>query len=474
VCPDEDQLVAMMEGALSPQDLAALEAHVADCDSCGEVLGGLGSFGDAGRGRTVDRYQLDRKVAAGGMGEVWAAWDPKLRREVAIKLVRPDRSDSVRERNRLLREARALAQLKHPNVVAIHDIGEQDGEVFIVSELVGGDTLAKHPGDWRTMVALYSQAARGLASAHAAGLVHRDVKPANLLVGVDGRVKVVDFGLAIPAARTEDPDAPRGPEDPEGTPSITQRGHIAGTPAYMSPEQRAGAPATRSADQYALCVALTEAVAGKRPPLAVKSGVIAKLIAENAPDAKALVPILERGLSIDPAARFPEMSALADALDSITPPTKIAEVRPSGEFLARKREVSGPQRAVTGAPASGPQRAITAPPASPGPSAATTAGTTASTPRAARSRMPVLIVAGAAALALLILLWWALSSHATAATSAPKVGADCDITGKPASKVMLDEGCKAAPSVTPSLTAPSSHSSSSSALTSPAPNSSSR
>ncbi|HEY4060042.1 MAG TPA: serine/threonine-protein kinase [Kofleriaceae bacterium] len=465
MCPDEDQLVAMMEGALSPQDLATLEAHVSECDSCAEVLGGLGSFGDAGRERTVDRYQLDRKVAAGGMGEVWAAWDPKLRREVAIKLVRPDRSDSVRERNRLLREARALAQLKHPNVVAIHDIGEHDGEVFIVSELVGGDTLAKHEGDWRAMVGLYSQAARGLASAHAAGLVHRDVKPANLLVGIDGRVKVVDFGLAIPAARTEDPDAPHTEDD--GTPSITQRGHIAGTPAYMSPEQRAGAPATRSADQYALCVALTEAVAHKRPPLAVKAGVIAKLFAEHAPDAKALVPILERGLSIDPAARYPDMTAFADALDELTPPTKIAEIRPSGEYLARKREVSGPQRAITVAPAStGPQRQISAPPISAGPSAATTQGTL---PPGSRSRTPVIIVAVAVALALAVLAWWALSSHATAATSAaaPKVAPDCDITGKPAKKLMLDEGCKAAaPSVTPSLTAPPS--------SSPAPTSSSK
>src|SRR6185503_5477759 len=209
-CPSEDDLVAMIEGALSAQQLAAIEKHVATCETCASVVGDLGALGDAGKPRAIDRYQLDRRIAAGGMGEVWAAWDPQLRREIAVKLVRPDRADDGRERERLLREARALARLGHPNVLAVHDVGELDGEVFIATELVAGETLASRGGpsaSWRELVRLYTQAARGLAAAHAAGLVHRDVKPSNLLLGMDGRVRVADFGLAVRSS-TPNPHAP--------------------------------------------------------------------------------------------------------------------------------------------------------------------------------------------------------------------------------------------------------------------------
>src|SRR5215831_15982773 len=136
----------MVEGALGDASLASLEAHVDRCDRCAEVVAGLGALGRASGPRTVGRYQLDRRIAAGGMGEVWAAWDPHLRRELAVKLVRPDRADNGVERERLLREARALARLMHPNVLAVHDVGEVDGEVFLATELVAGDTLANRGG----------------------------------------------------------------------------------------------------------------------------------------------------------------------------------------------------------------------------------------------------------------------------------------------------------------------------------------
>ena len=354
-CPSEDELVAMIEGALSAQQLAAIEKHVASCETCASVVGDLGALGDAGKPRAIDRYQLDRRIAAGGMGEVWAAWDPKLRREIAVKLVKPERADDTRERDRLLREARALARLTHPNVIAVHDVGEQDGEVFIVSELVTGDTLANRGGpsaDWRMIVRLYAQAARGLAAAHNAGLVHRDVKPANLLLGTDGRVRVADFGLAVrsktpnPVAATETPDV-----DASLGGSITQRGHIAGTPAYMAPEQRAGLRTEAPADQFALCVALGEAISGRRPPMEITPKDMITFVGERRqmePDLETLCTIISRGLAILPAERFPDMASLGDALDELVPPIKV-----SGEHRAIRTPTGGMRalRTPTGAQA---------------------------------------------------------------------------------------------------------------------------
>lgn len=270
-CPSEDELVRMVEGVLDSVALSAIESHIDTCDDCAAVIAGLGAVGAPPKPRQVGRYLLDRKLAADAMGEVWTAWDPKLRREIAVKLMRPDRTDEGRERERLLREARSLARLTHPNVVAVHDVGEAGGEVFIATELGAGDTLASHGGasaDWRMLVGLYSQAARGLAAAHAAGLVHRDVKAANLRLGADGRVRVADFGL-------------------------TQ------TPALESSDR-----VDASADQHMLCIALGEAVAGHPPEPALDD----------------LCGLLAKGVSLDPRARFADMTALADALDAIAAP----------------------------------------------------------------------------------------------------------------------------------------------------------
>ena len=346
-CPSEDELVRMVEGALGDASLASIESHVDHCERCAAVIAGLGALaagsGGAGRargglaagtggaggamgsvgaagGRVVGRYQLDRRIAAGGMGEVWAAWDPQLRREIAVKLVRPDRADDGRERERLLREARALARLGHPNVLAVHDVGELDGEVFIATELVAGETLASRGGpsaSWRELVRLYTQAARGLAAAHAAGLVHRDVKPSNLLLGADGRVRVADFGLAVRSSAPSPVAATELPTD-EVPVSITASGFIAGTPAYMAPEQRAGHPPDARADQYALCVSLVEALDGRRPVGELDRDALIAFISERRPrepELDALCGVLARGLSIDPRRRFPDTGALADALE---------------------------------------------------------------------------------------------------------------------------------------------------------------
>jgi hypothetical protein len=345
-CPPEDELVRMVEGALGDASLAAIESHVDTCERCAAVIGGLGALDSAAlRPRVVGRYQLDRRIGGGGMGEVWAAWDPQLRRDIAVKLVKPERADDGRERERLKREARALARLGHPNVLAVYDVGESGDEVFIATELVVGDTLASRGGansDWRALVRLYSQAARGLAAAHAAGLVHRDIKPANLLIGMDGRVRVADFGLAVRSS-TPSPIAPtelasRAPADVQ----ITQTGYIAGTPAYMAPEQRLGEPADARADQYALCIALVEGISGRRPPLDIGVEAMIVFVAERRtrePDLDRLCNVMARGLSIDRDDRFPDMNALADALDACVAPTAASteDLQPIAPATPRRR-----------------------------------------------------------------------------------------------------------------------------------------
>lgn len=233
-------------------------------------------FGDAAP-VTVGRYQLIRQLGQGGGGSVFAAIDPELHREIAVKLIR---SGSERHRERALAEARALAKLSHPNVVPVHDVGATETHVYVVMELLRGESLREFAGPSRTVreiVAAYRQAAAGLAAAHAVGLVHRDFKPDNAMFGDDGRLRVVDFGLAT------DPDSADG--------------KLVGTPRYMAPEQRAGGRIDAAVDQYALGIALREAVTdhGRSEPAW-------------------LGRVLSRATADEPAARYPSMQALAQAL----------------------------------------------------------------------------------------------------------------------------------------------------------------
>jgi pentatricopeptide repeat protein len=270
------------------------------------------------RGAQVGRYVILRTIGQGGMGVVYAGYDPELERKVALKLLRPDRSRGEAARLRLLREAQAIARLSHLNVVTVFDTGSFGDQVFIAMELVPGRTLREWLDErgrrpWREVVPLFLAAGRGLAAAHAAGLVHRDFKPENVLLGDDGRVRVVDFGLARPAgidAAGEEGSPVSSPVSSGmlGSP-ITDHGVVLGTPAYMAPEQLNGAAADARSDQYGFCVALWEALYGTRPAAGAPS---------EAPPCSRVPPwlrqALARGLSADPADRHPSMDALLAVL----------------------------------------------------------------------------------------------------------------------------------------------------------------
>jgi serine/threonine protein kinase len=215
------------------------------------------------RGTVIDgAYRIERAIGEGGMGVVYLARDVRLERDVAIKL---GSSVSTAALARAGREALALARLSHPNVVAVFQIGEVGGRLYIAMEHVAGGNarqwVAASSRGWREIVALYAAAGDGLAAAHAAGLVHRDVKPDNVLVGDDGRPRVADFGLARGAVSTDGaPDAAMPSSE-----SVTQTGTILGTPAYMAPEQLAGEDLDPRADQFSFCASLWEALFGTRP-----------------------------------------------------------------------------------------------------------------------------------------------------------------------------------------------------------------
>ncbi|WAS95323.1 serine/threonine-protein kinase [Nannocystis punicea] len=226
---------------------------------------------ETGEMPTIGRYRVLGRIGAGGMGTVYAARDPMLGREVAIKLARVDGSGSpLAYESRLLREARLLAQVRHPNVVEIHEVGVFRGQVYIVMARIHGQTLRdwqrEQSRSWRQTVAKYVAAARGLQAAHAAGLVHRDFKADNALVGDDGRVYVVDFGLARPTGVPVESGGEAGAAAPSSSDSpLTRTGAVVGTPAYMAPEQRAGRPPDVRSDIYSFCVSLYEALHGHRP-----------------------------------------------------------------------------------------------------------------------------------------------------------------------------------------------------------------
>ncbi len=272
--------------------------------------------GAVARGSSLGRYRVLHALGAGGSANVYAAYDPELDREVALKVLR-----GGADRARLLREAQAAARLNHPNVVTVHDAGMVDGRLFVAMERVDGVTLGgwlgERPRPWRESVRVLRAAGAGLAAAHAAGLVHGDFKPGNVMVARDGRVLVLDFGLARPVEADGDGAAERAAAD---DPAAADADPAApeGTPAYMAPELRRGGAAGPRADQYAFCVTLHRALYGVLPAAGTGTdpspGPWPPRLPSRPHVPAALRRVLARGLAGDPGRRFASMDELVRAL----------------------------------------------------------------------------------------------------------------------------------------------------------------
>ncbi|MBL8951359.1 MAG: tetratricopeptide repeat protein [Myxococcaceae bacterium] len=378
-CPSNALLDAFAQGEGAPAERERIATHVSTCGHCasriGQVVAKVSLHGPTqydspgagrrrishqslpevvdddthisgekkaareplGKGSTLSRYVVLERLAEGGMGEVYAAYDPDLDRKVALKLLKSDfaGSDTAGElRMRMLREAQAMAKLSHPNVVTVHDVGLIDDQVFIAMEFVEGVTAADWLGaknrTWPQVLEMYIQAGRGLAAAHAAGITHRDFKPENVVVSKNGRVRVIDFGLAHALAPQPQTDSNPPPELSISSESsghmkrkITQPGTVLGTPAYMAPEQLLGQATDHRSDQFSFCVALYEALYGERPFDGLTAPALMAEIQWNrvrsAPQGT-LVParirkLLLRGLRASPGERFRSLNALLVGLE---------------------------------------------------------------------------------------------------------------------------------------------------------------
>lgn len=323
-CPNDEDLVALASGHVAEQDRAALLHHLDDCTTCRQVVADLVRHGLAtgsaaqspteipfaatvpaaselahvGRtlvlrqpGEYVGRFCVRGVIGRGGMSVVYRATDPTLQRDVALKFMLPGPLPGGNET--LVSEARTLAQLEHPHIARVYEVGEIDGEVFAAVELVEGMTLrqwAQTPHPRGEYARHFAAAALAIAYAHERGVIHRDIKPDNLLVGNSGELRVVDFGLAT------NNDSSKG----------------AGTPAYMAPEQLAGAPASFASDQYALCATFYEAIVGARRWDGTARSVP---FPAHAKVPRKLAAVLRRGLHPDPAERYADMQSLVRALE---------------------------------------------------------------------------------------------------------------------------------------------------------------
>jgi eukaryotic-like serine/threonine-protein kinase len=268
------------------------------------------------------------------MGLVYAAYDPELDRKIALKLLLPalegSNDVSTEGRTRLLREAQALARLQHPNVIAIHDVGIHEERIWLAMEYVEGWTLSdwieQRPHKWTEVLAVLLSIGRGLVAAHRAGLLHRDIKPDNIMIAADGRVRVMDFGLARADSEVWDLKSSRDVATQRNdalSSAVTQMGALLGTPAYMAPEQFESGVVDASTDQWSFCVTAWEVLFGERPFRGETLPALVVSICEGAlpePNPAKKVPrwlqrVLARGLLVQPEARWPSMEALLDALE---------------------------------------------------------------------------------------------------------------------------------------------------------------
>jgi serine/threonine protein kinase len=331
-CPAENTWQEFVGGTLDYVALDHLNDHMDGCSSCQNLYADLARrrtwapptaqvspLRDVARGTSIGRYVVIGALGRGGMGVVYKAFDPELDRTIALKLV-GIRGNVESLRQRLLSEAKTLAQLSHPNVVAVHDVGTFEDSVFVAMEFVAGQNLR----EWlaatsrtpREILDVFSAAGAGLAAAHDHGIVHRDFKPENVMVGVDGRVRVLDFGLAQVSERRAPTSQPIADQDDD----LTSASAIMGTPAYMAPEQDLGRHADGRSDQFSFCVALYEALFTQRPFAGSSYGEIARQRLAGAvrppPSVRGVSARTRRtilyGLRVDSTARHASISKLSD------------------------------------------------------------------------------------------------------------------------------------------------------------------
>lgn len=353
-CPSEASLVLYAEQGLEGSLRASVEHHVAQCERCHLAVtvlrttetaqSGSRSLSDRSErfassrdrlerfdrrarlaralapGASLGRFRVLGPIGRGAMGIVVAAYDPELDRNVAIKVLLDEGAEtsSAAARDRMLREARSMAKLNHPNVVTAYETGVADGHVFLAMELVEGTTLkgwlTGRP-DERSIVRLFARVAEAVDSGHRAGVIHRDLKPQNILVCRRGTPKVTDFGLAALC----EPYAEASASSSASTTHFSVTGAV-GTPAYMDPDTLAGGRPSPASDQFALAICLHEALTGRRPYDADTLFALRRRVIEGRPSIeaslpRALVRILERALARDPRDRFPTLGDLGDALD---------------------------------------------------------------------------------------------------------------------------------------------------------------
>jgi serine/threonine protein kinase len=322
-CPADDTVLAFVDGTLAPARVDEVKQHILGCETCRELIAEVAKAQFRSdhllAGATVGRYEIRRVVGSGGMGVVYEAHDPTLNRRVALKVIKSRITDERGDQH-LLREAEAQAQLQHPNVVAVYDVGTFDDQIFVAMELVDGVTLSTwmtQPRSIAEILDAFAQAGRGLVAAHAADLVHRDFKPDNVLVDSDGRVRVGDFGLA-----RWTPSAVETPSPARSDTLMTATGALVGTPAYMAPEQLTGGTVDARTDQFSFCVALYEAIYGRRPFAGTSVAALTSEVLESprvAPPRRGVPGHLRRsivrGLSVAQGDRF---STLAELLTHLS------------------------------------------------------------------------------------------------------------------------------------------------------------